>query len=357
MIKAIGALIMFGMALSGLEARAGAVVSYNGRILDPTGKPLEEPSVSFTISIYSSNAEKCLLYQERQIVNMTGSGGLFAIQVGSSAGIRTTSDPGIDLEKVFSNDPNLTFNTTLHPKLSCQSGSSYSPGGTDRRVVAVSFNDGKASGDQNLPGSEISYVPMALYSNNSHKLGGYESGDFIRINGSPSSSKELSAVEYDNLISIVKPTNRVAALETSLVGKMNVTGGTFTGAISAPAFLYTSDKSLKKDIKSYSDALVKVLSLRGVEFKWIANGKKEIGFIAQEVEKVEPDLVENVESSGKTHKAVKYGNVVAMLVEAIKEVVNKQDERDHQVTQELNQLKAEIEALRKQVGSCVKSGE
>ena len=57
--------------------------------------------------------------------------------------------------------------------------------------------------------------------------------------------------------------------------------------------------------------------LRGVEFEWKGTGKKEIGFIAQEIEKSEPTLSG---SGANKMKTVKYGNVTALLVEAVKEL-------------------------------------
>jgi hypothetical protein len=80
------------------------------------------------------------------------------------------------------------------------------------------------------------------------------------------------------------------------------------------AVVSNSDEKLKTNITTISNPLQKVLSLRGVEFDFIANGKHSIGFIAQEVEQIMPDLV-----FGDDPKSVAYQNFVALLVEAIKE--------------------------------------
>ena len=76
-----------------------------------------------------------------------------------------------------------------------------------------------------------------------------------------------------------------------------------------------SDRTLKSNITTISDALNKVDSLRGVEFDWIESGGHGIGVIAQEVEQVIPEVV-------LTHmglKSVAYGNLIAVLIEAIKD--------------------------------------
>ena len=91
------------------------------------------------------------------------------------------------------------------------------------------------------------------------------------------------------------------------------------------AVISNSDLKLKTNVKPIINALEKVLNLRGVEFDFIENGKHSIGFIAQEVEEIVPDLVTNSDPKG-----VAYQNFVALLVEAIKEqndVINNLKER------------------------------
>ena len=83
-----------------------------------------------------------------------------------------------------------------------------------------------------------------------------------------------------------------------------------------------SDIKLKTNIKTIDNALDKVLHLRGAEYDRIdKDNQHEIGVIAQEVEKVIPELVHGDET-----KTVSYGNMTAVLIEAIKEqndVINK----------------------------------
>jgi hypothetical protein len=81
-----------------------------------------------------------------------------------------------------------------------------------------------------------------------------------------------------------------------------------------------SDEKLKTNITTIGNALEKVLNLRGVEFDYKIDGVHSIGFIAQEVEKVIPELV-----FGTDPKSVAYANFVAILVEAIKELNQKVD--------------------------------
>lgn len=77
-----------------------------------------------------------------------------------------------------------------------------------------------------------------------------------------------------------------------------------------------SDVRSKENIKTIDSALDKVLKLRGVEFNKIGKKKKEIGVIAQEIEKVFPEVV-STDDEGM--KSVAYGNIVGALIEGMKE--------------------------------------
>jgi hypothetical protein len=108
--------------------------------------------------------------------------------------------------------------------------------------------------------------------------------------------------------------------------KLDVNGG-----VRATAFYYTSDLALKTNIKPLENSLAKILQLQGVSFNWKDSGEPSIGLIAQEVEKIFPELVSGNEGS----KTVDYGKLVPVLIEAIKEQQN-----------EIEKLKLEIEALK-----------
>ena len=86
----------------------------------------------------------------------------------------------------------------------------------------------------------------------------------------------------------------------------------------AAGFLYNSDRALKENIKPIENALNTVLSLSGVSYTLKKSGKDTTGFIAQEVEKVLPDMVEGEEGE----KGVNYGQMVALLTEAMREQQN-----------------------------------
>jgi hypothetical protein len=84
----------------------------------------------------------------------------------------------------------------------------------------------------------------------------------------------------------------------------------------------TSDERLKTNIITLTGALDKVNQLRGVTYNWTENpnGDARIGFIAQEVNAVVPELTFTNPNSPENYMGVHYDNVTALLVEAVKEL-------------------------------------
>ena len=114
-----------------------------------------------------------------------------------------------------------------------------------------------------------------------------------------------------------------ATYRLDVSGDANVTGNVNS----------SSDVSLKKNIVPIYDALNKVLAMTGVEYERIdMDGVHQIGVVAQEVEKVIPELVTKDEVTGL--KSVSYGNITAVLIEAIKQ----QQEQINNLRTKLNEL-------------------
>ena len=95
------------------------------------------------------------------------------------------------------------------------------------------------------------------------------------------------------------------------------------GVICVNGVTVASDARWKKNIQPVKNALDKVTKLRGVTFEWREDenqnfsNEAQIGFIAQEVENVLPEIVMTRDDS---YKSVAYANLTAVLVEAIKEL-------------------------------------
>lgn len=82
----------------------------------------------------------------------------------------------------------------------------------------------------------------------------------------------------------------------------------------------SSGRKLKKHIKTLKDALGQINQMRGVSFVRKSDSAKCIGLVAEEVEKVYPELVVTDRKGGKS---VAYQNVVAILIEAVKTLTEK----------------------------------
>lgn len=113
--------------------------------------------------------------------------------------------------------------------------------------------------------------------------------------------------------------NDGGSLITALSLDMSAAGAaTFNNDVTA-----FSDVRLKENIETITNALDKVCQIRGVTFDRIdTNGPRQMGVIAQEIEEVAPEVVREDSSDDKI-KSVAYGNMVALLIESIKELNEK----------------------------------
>jgi hypothetical protein len=97
-------------------------------------------------------------------------------------------------------------------------------------------------------------------------------------------------------------------------GKLNFNPS--TGNFSATQFTSLSDASKKTNIRPIENSIELTKQLQGVRFDWVDNHRPSMGLIAQEVEKVIPELVETNEEGIKT---LNYSNMIGLLIETVKE--------------------------------------
>lgn len=102
--------------------------------------------------------------------------------------------------------------------------------------------------------------------------------------------------------------------DTNFQGSFSITGNlSVSGTVTA-----ASDARFKENIRPIENALARVIKAEGIGFDRIGGDKNQIGFVAQDLEKVFPELVVTAPSA-EGFKAVNYQSMVAILVEAIKE--------------------------------------
>jgi len=108
---------------------------------------------------------------------------------------------------------------------------------------------------------------------------------------------------------------------------LNPAGGTvsvganldITGSATAVSYNSTSSKRFKTNIAPLTNALDILQKLEGVRFDWKETGNSDIGFIAEEVNKVLPEVVQKDENNEPL--AIDYGKITSILIEAVKELV------------------------------------
>ncbi|MFH0846183.1 MAG: tail fiber domain-containing protein [Patescibacteria group bacterium] len=162
-----------------------------------------------------------------------------------------------------------------------------------------------------------------------------------RIIDSDNSSFYLDPDGYSQLNDL--KVYRLSDLDNPSSYYLDLTGNNYLYNVYAYNFYYSSDRSLKKNINKLSNSLEKIKQLEGVSFDWkeVAEGMKKgnIGLIAQDVEKVFPELVTTNDESGL--KSVEYANLVAPIIEAIKE----QQQQIDQQQKKINELESKIKSL------------
>ena len=116
---------------------------------------------------------------------------------------------------------------------------------------------------------------------------------------------------------------------------------TFTGNVYANSFT-PSSLAYKDNVRTYENSLDTVNKLRGVKFDWKDSGKPAVGLIAEEVEKVVPEVVAHNDGNAT---GVNYASLVGVLVEAFKEQQGYIQELEAKHQMELKSLKEQQQQI------------
>ncbi|QDK44187.1 hypothetical protein DOM22_02980 [Bdellovibrio sp. ZAP7] len=140
---------------------------YQGRIVKPDGTALEYNNVSFAFA-FTNAAGNCVFYREQKDnVDMQGSGGMFDVPIGSGTRLFPTG-PTADIRDAFKNSVSLP----------CEGGGNYTPSETEVRLLKVQFHDG-VGWNAITPYSTIRSVPFSTFSYSAGRLGNNVAGDFV----------------------------------------------------------------------------------------------------------------------------------------------------------------------------------
>lgn len=225
------------------------------------------------------------------IVTKTASGTVTARTMTQSTGITITNGNGVAGNPTFAIDTSVVATVSTAQTIT-----------GNKTFSGLTIFDGNVQLNGNTVISQGDYISfdgkIVLSSNTTNGI--------ISFGGSDTYFKSLNAntsIYFQDSTSTTKLT-------------LNTTSGNL---IVAGDVLAYSDSRLKSNIRPITNAIDKVSAMRGVYFE--KDGKQSLGVIAQEIETIVPEAVIDGE-----YKSVAYGNLVGVLIEAIKELKREVDE-------------------------------
>ena len=239
----------------------------------------------------------------------------------------------------FNDDVKARFGTGNDLEIYHDGNDSYiHDGGTGDLIIrgATNVRLTNTGGDNYVKG--VNGGEVSLYHNASKKLDTTATG--IDVNGTVtatafSGSLSGNISQFTNNSGYSTTTGTVTSVATSNgIGGGTITGsgtvsmtGSYSGSFTATGNVTAySDERIKYNISTIENALDKVCKLRGVYYTHKQDDEDNIGVIAQEVEKVVPELVSIAKIKEKPFehlddiRTMKYGNTVGLLIQAIKEL-------------------------------------
>ena len=196
------------------------------------------------------------------------------------------------------------------------SGAFFAPSSSfSTRVTSLETNTAYLTGSQTFTGLKTFDAGLKLNDNDDLTLG--TGNDYlVDFDGTNLVIHQNIAAGNDVIITNTADTTQFT---------FDVSAGAFTATGDITAF---SDEKLKKDIVTIENALDKTNQLRGVEFTRISDDSRSIGVVAQEFEKVIPELVK---TDDEGTKSVNYGQITGLLIEAIKELSAKVEDLENKL--------------------------
>lgn len=165
---------------------------------------------------------------------------------------------------------------------------------------------------------------------NADTLGGIAPGSFLRSDADDTATGNLT---LSGELTMNKASGTVLNVVTGDVrvgGNLQVTDLRATGNVITK--YSSSDIALKENLEIINNALDKVTQVNGYTFNYKNDPDERVsGVVAQEIEKVLPEVVFDHEVDNETYKAVRYDNIIPLLLEAIKELKVKVDDLESQL--------------------------
>ncbi|MCP3670142.1 MAG: tail fiber domain-containing protein [Gammaproteobacteria bacterium] len=332
------------------------IINYQGSVKTAGGMPYDGNGyfkfaivdLAGTTSYWSNDSTSAVGSEPTASVEIAVSNGLFSVKLGDLSIVNMTTD---------------------------LSGTVFDNKGT---YIRTWFSDDDATFSQLSPDQQIVSTGHAIHAQSAENAGtldGQDSSEFVNVAGdimtgdleigSMTNSREFTVFDSDNCVNcngivissgsfsdrttlsnansdfhigsdgaiILNPSGNVGISEIFPAfklevggGDINTTGGGYRDAGTCVAGTCASDKRLKRNIEPLSDSLNKITKLDPVTFEFNSpkfGPGKQVGLIAQDVEKVFPDWVVDSEEG---HKSIRFGLQTQMhLIQAIKELKAQND--------------------------------
>lgn len=237
-----------------------------------------------------------------------------------------TAAEGAPIEKIGPSQDIVVTASTIRPKTNNT---------VDLGTSALKFKNAFIQGDLTLTGdlnvSGAASIPLAANSVTASQIAANAitaseiaasavGASELNVSGNGSNTQFLRS-DGDGTFTWAVPTGTTysAGNGLSLSGTTFAMSGSYTGNFTASGNVTAySDERLKENVETIEGALDKVSQMRGVTYNYkseLNDGQRGTGVIAQEMQKVMPEVVEEGE-----YLSVAYGNIVGVLIEAVKEL-------------------------------------
>ena len=210
--------LLLGVSLAAPNFALAQSITIQGKVADSSGNAVNGASTQFRVQILTPDANKCVLYDETQTIDLSTSNGLFTINLNNGSG--TVNLPNTySLAQALSNRVGFAVNSTY-----CQSGSgtvTYSPAAVDNRKVVIQFRDpGSMASFETIPEMDLNPVPYAI---ESRSLNGYTASSLLRVEnaGVPALISPLTSAQFTEMTALANGTS---------TNYMSSTAGSTTGA-------------------------------------------------------------------------------------------------------------------------------